>query len=169
MTGIYNGYECIRLREWRAVFTDRSPRNWWFKLMPKSEYTHCDLIGNDGFGWVLVTPKNASIAIYTLVNDINTTPEEWAKEFDDVEVVKTRKFASKAPRVILFSTWTCVEVCKSILGIGEWYLVTPDQLHYYLKMDGKVSKWWKAKNMAFSALAHLLAVPLSLIIAIVRK
>lgn len=161
-------YDAIKIKNWRAVFTNHSSRNWWFGLVPGQKHTHCELVGNDGFQWLLVTPHNASIKMESLANNINTTPEQWIGDTEGMEVVIAPRFAPRRPRVVLFSTWTCVEVCKAVLNISCWYVVTPDQLCEYLKQKGKPSRWWKLKQITISIIAHTVAIPVNLILSLIR-
>lgn len=166
-------YEVIKVRDWRLIFTGNSPRNVWFRMIPKQRFTHCELVGTDGFCWVSVLPANAAFTVQTLAYPADLKPEQW-KEAGvlpsnlDIEVVKPPRFRPKRPRVFLFAPWTCVEVCKAALNMSHWYIVTPDQLHQFTAVKGRVSVAWKIKNIGIAIAAHTIAIVSNLIASPLR-
>lgn len=150
------------VRDYHIVFEKQDNQQLWRCLMPNAKFTHCEAIGRDSFSWVIIRPVRASIKVITTCVKADQEIADILA-VDGVSVVKSPRFKSKRSRVILFSPWTCVEVCKSLIGLGCWYIVTPDQLHEFLINRGKVSRWWKIKNIVYGFTAHIAALFYTLI------
>lgn len=153
-----NVHRMLIVRDYHIVFEKLDNQRLWRCLMPKARFTHCEAIGRDSFSWVIVRPVKASIMVITTCVKAS---EDITKLLDvdaNTAIVKSPKFKRRGgSRVILFAPWTCVEACKSLINLGCWYIVTPDQLHEYLILGGKVSFKWKLKNIMYGLVAHIAA------------
>jgi len=111
------------------AFGHSDVRHFWDVFTQKG-FRHCCAFKFDGFNWLLVDPLGQCL-------DINIMP--YTSE-DDVPyifrqagwtVIRYKKTIK--PQFIFRGVLTCVTVCKQLLGIKACWVVTPWQLHNYIK------------------------------------
>ena len=111
------------------AFGHSDVRHFWDVFTQKG-FRHCCAFKFDGFNWILVDPLGQCL-------DINIMP--YTSE-DDVPyifrqagwtVIRYKKTIK--PQFIFRGVLTCVTVCKQLLGIKACWVVTPWQLHNYIK------------------------------------
>lgn len=149
--------------DWHVIFEDQGHLRNWREFAPFAKFTHCEVVGRDATNWITVRPINAGLKVVTTKIPASHNVTEYFKPTESMVMIKAPKFKKKKPRVILLAPWTCVEVCKAMIGCGCWYIVTPDQLHEYLKLNANPPAKWKVKNIAFAIAAHIMAIGYTLI------
>lgn len=160
-------YNATRIKNWRIVFAKQDRQLFWSRYVPNMHFNHCELVGRDDFGWLVVRPMNAAVQILMLGREVNELPEDWIPQSKDVKVLRAKHHKAKRPRVICFAPWTCVEVCKAHLNISCWWVGTPDQLYTYIKHNGKPPLWWSVKNIVLSsAMSIMMLISSSAIYAV---
>lgn len=154
----------MRVRHWRLVLESGKMPTLWRLFAPNSTWSHCEMWGRDEYGWMVVRPSKASVNIYTLPIGANEKPEDVIPA-DGVLVIKAKRFKHPNPRVIYFAPWTCVEVCKAVMGIACWYITTPDHLGLYVAAGGSLPLKLKAKMIMHSFLIYALALPVTALVS----
>ncbi len=96
----------------------------------KKNYRHCFVIMNDGNRWLSIDPmaNYIDISIHDLPMGFDL-PNWLEKNGHKVKKAKLNHNIKKCAPVMIF---TCVEVCKRILGIHNRFILTPWQLYRYL-------------------------------------
>ena len=111
------------------AFGDSDVPHFW-DVFTRKGFRHCCAFKWDGYNWILIDPLGQQL-------DVNVMP--YTSE-DDVphlfkqtgwKVIRYKKTIK--PKFIFRGMLTCVTVCKQVLGIKACWVVTPWQLHNYLK------------------------------------
>ena len=112
-----------------VAFGDSNVRHFW-DVFTRKGFRHCCVFKWDGYNWLLIDPLGQHL-------DVNVMP--YTSE-DDVpylfkqagwKVIRYKKTIK--PKFIFRGMLTCVTVCKQVLGIKAAWVVTPWQLHKYIK------------------------------------
>ncbi|MGH1403635.1 MAG: hypothetical protein ACRBDL_05280 [Alphaproteobacteria bacterium] len=117
-------------RVW-VVFTNQTD----FKALSflKPGYRHCFVIMHDGQQWISVDP----MAHYMSVKSLDNIPKsfDFSSYFSDMghDVVEVTSCVEEPPKCSAPPMFfTCVEVCKRVLGVHKFTIFTPWQLYQYL-------------------------------------
>ena len=112
-----------------VAFGDSDIPHFW-DVFTKQHFRHCCVFKWDGFNWVLIDPLGQQLAFdvmpYTSEDDVPNLFEQagW-------KVIRYKNTIK--PKFIFRGILTCVTVCKQVLGIKAAWVVTPLQLHNYIK------------------------------------
>lgn len=164
--------ELIRVKDFKLIFEQGKHKGVWGLFDPQSKYSHCEMLANDGFGWILIRSHRAQLKIYTLPLMVDADPSPRLGEKDGITVISTRRFKQSGLRVTYLGPWTCVEVCKAMMGLSCWWITTPDMLLAFCSADNKgvkLSRKYVAKSMARSSIMYLSAPFVALISVIYKK
>jgi hypothetical protein len=116
-----------------VVCTQSLKRYWWTPYL-RHNYSHCYLLIWEGACWLYLDPvmNRAHVAILDFYEFQH--PAVWLKD------PRARVFeawpkpdAERLRAWWLFGPLTCVEIVKSFLGIGGFWIWTPWQLAQYLR------------------------------------
>ncbi|MGE5476562.1 MAG: hypothetical protein ACM3Q1_07910 [Bacteroidales bacterium] len=116
-----------------VVFADATDL-WWLRLL-RPGFRHCFVALRHGGGWVVVDPMShyTAVASFPLSEDFDLIG--WYRQHG-LTVVPVKK-NTPDKRVAPFMPHSCVETVKRILGIREFWVVTPWQLFCHLNKTGK--------------------------------
>jgi hypothetical protein len=116
-----------------VVFADATDL-WWLRLL-RPGFRHCFVALRYGDGWVVVDPMShyTAIASFPLPADFDLIG--WYQQHGLVVVPVKKNTPDK--RVAPFMPHSCVETVKRILGIREFWIVTPWQLFRHLNETRK--------------------------------
>jgi hypothetical protein len=102
----------------------------FWDVFTEDNFRHCCAFKFDGFNWLLVDPLGQCL-------DINVMPysseDDVPQIFKDAGWTIIRYKKTIQPKFIFRGVMTCVTVCKQLLGIKACWVVTPKQLHNYIK------------------------------------
>lgn len=104
---------------------------WWGR--PLGAFAHCYVILRQPYQWV-------EVHHYFSYTNVHVYPlgYEWTKDVSGIIQPFTSEVPYDAKRVMhLFQPFTCVETCKSLLGIDRSWILTPKQLYRYLDNEQK--------------------------------
>lgn len=114
-------------REWFIVFRKTGLKHWIFRWLD-SELQHCYAVtrSEGGLLWIIADGKNSYMQIRTESTDVYPTVRDM-----EPNGVILRVNAIIDPNKFRWSPclFTCVDVCKSILGIKDFWCWTPYQLY----------------------------------------
>lgn len=164
--------EMIRVRDFKLVFEQGKhvgARNFFDR---NCIYNHCELIANDGFGWIIVRSDNGYLKIFTLPLPIEADPIKILEQQRTVTAISVKRFKKSGLRVVYLGPWTCVEVCKAMIGLSCWWITTPDMLLDYCvaRNEGvSLSRAYVAKSVARSSIMYLSAPFVSMFTIISNK
>lgn len=101
----------------------------------KKKFRHCFVIIHDGEHWISIDPMAhyMEVAVQNVPNDFDLP--NWLRA-QGHNVVKARLSQEQKIRTPV-TFFTCVEVCKRVLGIHKKTIITPWQLHKYLSCRAK--------------------------------
>jgi hypothetical protein len=116
----------VSLKAW-VVFC-RNSDIWWLRFF-KRGFKHCFLILNDGCNWITYDPMSAFTEISVQKTPISFNLPEWFSKRGD-KVVPS--IVEKRHKVAPVSLFTCVEGVKRVLGIHDFWILTPHQLYKHL-------------------------------------
>ena len=91
---------------------------------------HCCAFKWDGYNWILIDPLGQCL-------DITIMP--YSSDDDVPDIMRKAGFtvirykAKTKHKFIFRGILTCVTVCKQLMGIKAAWVVTPRQLHNYIK------------------------------------
>jgi len=102
----------------------------------------------------LSTIKVEPLSTYLDVDYWSVDPEEIAKEFiKDDYILDVVKISLPLPKNVSYNIRgliNCVTVVKSVLGLGKWFVLTPQQLHRYLiRIGGRSMKYGRTNRSSF--------------------
>lgn len=107
-------------------------KSWWGRWFGR--FAHCYVILRQPNQWVEVHHHFS----YTNIS-VYPPGYAWAKEVEGIIQPFNLEFPYTEMRCKqVLALFTCVETVKSLLGIGDWRIVTPYQLYRYL--DGQHTK-----------------------------
>lgn len=114
-----------------VVFSDHTDI-WWLKVLHRG-FRHCSVLIQKNGIWICVDPlaHRTEINVIDVPDGFNLA--EWL-EGDNCTVVLTHTCRAEA-RPLLAMPTTCVEAVKRLLGIRAAFVLTPWQLHRYLKKE----------------------------------
>lgn len=121
------------LRAWVVFCKDTDI--WWLRFL-KRGYRHCFVIINDGYNWITYDPTSAWTELKVQKTPITFDLPKWFSEQGNI-IIKT--LIQKRYKLAPISFYTCVESIKRVLGIHNFFIFTPYQLHKYLIERNK--KW----------------------------
>ncbi|MGH1375592.1 MAG: hypothetical protein ACRBCK_04505 [Alphaproteobacteria bacterium] len=113
------------------VFLDQTDMP-WLKLLKKG-YRHCFVLIHDGTNWVSIDPMAHYMDVIVHHVDGDFDFPEWLTQRGH-EVVQA-KFEGGALRASPFMPFSCVEVCKRVLGIRHRMIITPWALYKHITRD----------------------------------
>ncbi len=121
---------------WYAVFCPAQagePLPWWLRLVTSPGYRHVFLLQDlDGVAALMIdTPK------LQFWSDVMPAPAlEVAKQFSAIGFPVLRMRSTVTYHYHFPSPFTCVNLAKSALGVQDWRIWTPKQLHGALLARG---------------------------------
>jgi hypothetical protein len=104
--------------------------HWWDRWLQPG-FTHCYLLIWDEVVWLLADPTLSHLRVAILDQYEPEDPASWLVDPDATiiearpEVVDT--YRARSPWVA--GPLTCVETCKAVLGIRDFWILTPWQLY----------------------------------------
>lgn len=120
---------------WYIIFEPR-PKQYWFDRFMDMRFGHVSALRWDGFNWIMVIPYSG----YTRVEILPYSLESHFKS-----IVGSRRYI-KVETIVdawrlripwILSTSYCVDEIKALLGIRNFFIITPKQLYYYLLNYGR--------------------------------
>ena len=121
-------------QDWNIIFRKSRHNHWIFKWLDPY-FQHCYAVReSEGKGlWIVVEGKNAATEVYTLTK----------QDFPDIRMIEPDGVILPIKAIIdpkqtrwSLCLFTCVDVCKSVLGIKDFWCWTPYQLYKRLS-DGR--------------------------------
>lgn len=114
--------------DWYVVFTKSKLDHWIFSFI-NPDFQHCYMVKEDLGLWVIIDSNNAHTAVRTeLVDDY---PHIRVLCPDSVILPVRVKINTNKHKWHLGIN-SCVDVCKGVLGISNWRIVTPYQLYRWI-------------------------------------
>jgi hypothetical protein len=115
--------------DYYLAFGDSDNRHFWDVFTVKG-FRHCCAIKWDGYNWILIDPLGQLLDINILpYTELDNVPNLFRE--NNWTVIRYNKEIKE--RFIPRGMLTCVTVCKQLLGIKACWVVTPWQLHNYIK------------------------------------
>ena len=115
--------------DYYLAFGDSDIPHFW-DVFTQEGFRHCCAFKWDGFNWLLVDPLGQQLDI-TVLN--YTGEDDVPRIFKDAGWTVIRYKKTIQPKFIFRGVMTCVTICKQLLGIKACWVVTPKQLHNYIK------------------------------------
>jgi|TARA_R110001592_G_scaffold152295_4_gene379682 hypothetical protein len=102
----------------------------FWDVFTEKHFRHCCAFKWDGYNWILIDPLGQCL-------DITIMP--YSSDDDVPDIMRKAGFtvirykAKTKHKFIFRGILTCVTVCKQLMGIKAAWVVTPRQLHNYIK------------------------------------
>lgn len=111
-----------------VVFTGKTEIRWLRFL--RRGFRHCFVLLNDGHHWVSVDPLSSytDILVHHVPADFDFPAWMEKRGYRVLKAPITRSMT-----VAPIGIFSCVEAVKRILGLHKRWIITPFQLHQYLK------------------------------------
>lgn len=117
-----------------VVFEDRRARG--ILRLLKAGWRHCFCVVRRTHGWVVVDPLKQAIVIESIQEDVLPGFLDQLRGFGCSILVGSTISAPAAPS--LLRPLTCVEIAKRLIGLENWWILTPYQLfRRLLASDGR--------------------------------
>lgn len=100
-------------------------------LLPRG-FRHCCVVINDGKSWVSLEPLagHSEIIVHDVPADFDLPRHLREEGLVVVPAVLRRDSKAKKPRGL--ALFTCVESVKRVIGLREFFVLTPTQLYNHL-------------------------------------
>ena len=101
----------------------------------KKGFRHCFVVMQTENGWITIDPLYLNIDInHYRDKQKNIFLPQWFEQqgYKVVQAIINKP----TKRKIYFSPYSCVEVIKKIIGLNNFFIMTPWQLYKYLKKKG---------------------------------
>jgi len=113
-----------------VVFTKSSYKHWVMRLFNRQiSHVYVMLKSTGGHFWHIINPHVNRLEVRAEFVEDYPHPRQYAGV--NAVIVPVRAYISDKPRWGL-CFFTCVEVVKSVLGIKDFWIMTPWQLYKYL-------------------------------------
>ncbi len=106
---------------------------WYLKFLNK-EFRHCFIILDDVNHWITIDPLSSSTEIEVInKKDYSQDLPSWFQEIG-FKLVET-KFYIPSAKSLPLRLLNCVEIAKNIIGIQNFFILTPYQLFKFLNQN----------------------------------
>ena len=126
----------IKHRTFYVVFTDSQHLRPWH-LFNYGDWKHCWLFCPTSNNKVI---RINALSTYADLDYWDGSPEEVAQEFicepNVVDIVKITLPLVKKVSYNVRGILNCVTIVKAFMGLNCWWIMTPQQLHRFLKRKG---------------------------------
>lgn len=94
-------------------------------------FRHClALVDHGGDAWTLVDPMASTVTVVPIPNTTGDSPPDWYRAHG--HVVLNAGHPIPASRIAPIGIFSCVEMCKRLLGIRARHILTPYQLYRHV-------------------------------------
>ena len=115
--------------DWYVVFTGSAVKHWIIRLLQPG-FKHCQMVREDDGLWLIVNKTDSDLhGITELVYEYPTIRQLCP---DAVILPVTTNIDTRNIQCSLGLS-SCVDVCKSLLGINKFWIWTPYQLYKYVR------------------------------------
>ncbi len=135
-------------RAW-VVFCDNTDLPWLRLLRPG--FRHCFAVLNDGSRWIAVDPLAQMLEVSVPPVTADFDLPGWFAASGHTVVATTIPSGLRTPAP--WGPFTCVETCKRLIGLHDFFVVTPWQLYRRLTRQGDAGTATAPLRPAFSTLA----------------
>ena len=115
--------------KYTVFFTYASQPHWWTRLL-RPGFSHVYMVEFLPQGCIVINPNISSLEIKYYLTGENL-PDNLQQLAVPVDIKTNIDHCKKQP--VFFRLFSCVEVVKSILGIRNRLIITPNQLYKHIK------------------------------------
>lgn len=118
------------------VFTNRTEIR-WLKIF-KPGFRHCFIILHDGKRWISIDPMAhyMDVVVQNVAPDFDLVGWLRGRGHKVISADLNRNLTSPSPAML----FTCVEVCKRIIGLQSAFIFTPWQLYRYIERQNSAQQ-----------------------------
>ena len=107
------------------VFTDET--DLWFLKGLKNGFRHCFLVTQQDNRWILIDPRSDKTDIQILPHPHHfNLPRYFIGQGNTVVKIPALNTPKRIASVLPIS---CVEIIKRVIGLHQWWVITPRQLY----------------------------------------
>lgn len=113
---------------YHVVFEQSNYKHWIFKLLDP-DYQHCYIIG-ESHGkqyWKVINNRRSHLQVDIEPKTLYPTVRDYCGQ--GAKIVTIRSEVDQKDITQFLNIFTCVDVCKGVLGIGDFFIWTPKQLY----------------------------------------
>ena len=112
---------------YHVVFERSNYKHWIFRFLDP-EFQHCYIMGSSHGGqyWKVINNRRSHLQVDIEPKELYPTVRHYCG--DGAKIISIRSKVAHDRVTQFLNVFTCVDICKGVLGISDFFIWTPKQL-----------------------------------------